>query len=126
MLLEVLIAASLVAVAMIAVAQLLAVAAQQELAIERRRLGAQEAANSLEQTMALTWEDVTQERLQELKLSEESQQRLPDGRLACELESSADPLPSKRIVADVSWRNRSGDRERVRLTAWRFQSEKKP
>jgi hypothetical protein len=126
LLLEVSIAAGLVAVAMVAVAQLMAVAAQQERAWEYRRMAAQEAANALEQVMSLPWDQVTENRVGELALSPDAARRLPVGRLACQLEIDAGDLSSKRIVAEVSWKNRAEDRERVLLTAWRFAMEKRP
>lgn len=125
-LIEVSIAAGLVAVAMIAVAQLLAVAARQDRALEQRQLAAQEAANSLEQILARPWDELTPEWLQNLSLSSESRRLLPDGRLVCEMETVAEEPSSKRIVATVSWQVNADQRNQLQLTAWRFRSGAKP
>ena len=125
-LLEVSLAAGIVAMAMIAIAQLLAVAAQQERAIEQRRVAAQEAANALEQLLARPWSDLIPERLADVTLSENSIERLPSGQLICALEESTERPSSKRITATVSWQNRGGQEERVRFSAWRFQQEATP
>jgi hypothetical protein len=125
-LLEVSIATALAAVVMIAVSQLLAVAAKQERTIDWRRLAAQEAANSLERVLTSPWDDVTPERLKAWSLSTDAAERLPAGTLTWEVELTPETPAAKRITAEVSWSHGAGDRERVRLSAWRFQPEKRP
>ena len=125
-LLEVSVAAGLVAVAMIAVAQLLAVAARQDRSIEQRQLAAQEAANSLEQVLARPWNELNSEWLQSLSLTPQSRRLLPDGQLVCELETLAEEPAVKRVVATVSWKANVHERNQLQLTAWRFQSESTP
>jgi len=125
-LLEVSIAAGLVAVAMIAVAQLLAVAARQDRSIEQRQLAAQEAANSLELVLARPWNDLNAEWLQGLSLSPQAQRLLPDGQLVCELETPGEEPAVKKVVATVTWKATGHDRHQLKLCAWRFQSGRSP
>jgi Tfp pilus assembly protein PilV len=125
-LIEVSIAAGLVAVAMIAVAQLIAVAARQDRSIEQRQLAAQEAANSLELVLARPWNEVNSEWLQSLTLSPESQRILPDGKLVCELQTLAEEPAVKKVVATVSWNATAHERKQLKLCTWRFQSERAP
>ena len=125
-LIEVSIAAGLVAVAMIAVAQLIAVAARQDRSIEQRQLAAQEAANSLELVLARPWNDLNSEWLQSLTLTPESQRMLPNGRLVCEFETLAEEPNVKKVVATVTWNATVHERKQLKLFAWRFQSRREP
>lgn len=125
-LIEVSIAAGLVAVAMIAVAQLLAVAARQDRSIEHRQLAAQEAANSLELVLARPWNELNSEWLQSLSLSPQSERLLPDGKLVCELETLAEEPAVKKVVTTVTWKATAHERNQLKLCAWRFQSERTP
>ena len=126
LLIEAGIAAALVAVAMVAVAQLLAVSAVQERALDQRRVAAQEAANVLETVLVRPWEELTAEQFKELKLSAEAMKRLPDGQMQCDVDLLSEQPPVKKLVAEASWRNQAGERERVRLCAWKFRSEEQP
>lgn len=126
LMLEAAIAAALVAVAMVAVAQLLAVSAMQERALEQRRVATQEAANALESILIRRWADLTSEQFAGMKLPEAALVRLSDGEIHCAVELLDEQPPAKKIVADVSWRNQSGDRERVQLCTWKFKTEDVP
>lgn len=126
MLVEAIIAAALVGVAMFGIAQLLAIAVRQELALDQRRLAAQEAANGLEKMGSLSWSEIRAEKPPEVTLSDAARTRLPAGHARCELEISPGPPMGMRILSEVSWRNRAGETESVRLIAWRFSAEPIP
>ena len=81
MFLEVGIATLVLAAALVAISQVLAVTAQQRRAVDQRRLAIGEAANLLEQVVALPWEDVNADRVAALTLSAHAARLLPDGRV---------------------------------------------
>jgi hypothetical protein len=126
LLVEVSVAAGLVAIALIAVAQLVIVSAKQERVLDQRQIAAQEAANALERVLGRSWNDVTAERLSELSLGVDDLHRLPDGKLKCEMELLSEQPPTKKITAQVSWRNQAGGRDHVQLSAWKFPVERQP
>src|SRR5688572_24094025 len=108
LLVEVAVAASLVVIALIGVAQLVIVSGRQVRVLDQRRYAAQIAANALERVLARSWNEVTAERLSELSLSADDLHRLPEGQLKWELELSSEQPPTKRINAEISWRNMAG------------------
>jgi Tfp pilus assembly protein PilV len=128
-LLETVIAAGVVAATMIAIAHLLALTALQQRAVAQRRVAIQEAANSLERLRRIPDARLTEESLQSQALSPSAQRQLPGGELTWTLDeapaAAADPA-FKQVIADVSWVNRAGERERIRLTTWRFAGEESP
>lgn len=126
LLIEATIAVGLVAMAMIAVAQLLAISAQQERRIEQRHVAAQEAANALETALVRTWEDLTSERLSEIALPAAATSRLADGQLRLNVDLLDEQPVAKKLIAEVSWKSPTGERDLVRLCAWKFQLETQP
>jgi type II secretory pathway pseudopilin PulG len=81
----------------------------------------QEAANLLERTEALAWNDLTNNAVAKLQLSAQAKQSLPDGRFDVLIDEPSGTPISKRIAVSVHWRPRRGEPEReVRLVAWRY------
>jgi hypothetical protein len=121
MFLEVCVALLILAAAMVAIAQLLVLAAQQRRAVDRQRVATREVANLMEQAMALPWEQLSEEGLRDLQLSEVSQLRLPEARANLQVMVEEGPPLGKRVTVQVDWRNRAGLRPQpVELSAWRF------
>ena len=113
-----------VATALAAAAQLLALAARHGLATERRALAAQEAANLMERIASRPFDEVTTEWVESLTLSEEARRRLPQPQLQIEIAAETEGLPGKRVLVEIQWRDRSGERSApVRLAAWRSRVE---
>ena len=114
----------ILATALAAAAQLLAVTARHSLALERRALAAQEAANLMERIASRPFGEVTRQYVQSLSLSEEARRRLPDPQLQIEVTAETEQPPGKRILVEVQWRDRSGGWSApIRLVAWRSRIE---
>lgn len=121
MLLEVSLAAVLLTVAMVAVAQLLVVAARQRDHTRLRAVATREVANVAEQVMALPWDETTAEQFSGAVLHPTSQALLPDARLEVEVTDVMDPRRAKRVRVSLIYRNTAGVLvEPVALTAWKF------
>ena len=118
---EVIAAIAVLAAAMVAVAQTVAVVARQRQRTERQTLAVQEAANLMERIYALPWNEVTQDQAVAARLSPAGRSRLPAAAVKVTVQASGDPPTEKRISVDIDWQEADGGRSRpVRLTAWRF------
>ncbi len=121
MLLEVSLAIMVLLVALVAVAQLLAVAARQSHEMRWRTVATQEVANVMEQLMALPWDETTTERFSATALHPTTQTLLPDARLQVEVTDVMDPRAAKRIRVSLAYRNTAGLLvEPITLVAWKF------
>ena len=127
MLLEVCVAIFVLAAAMVAVSQFLAVAAQQQRTLGQTALAIREAANVMEHVMSRPWDGITAESVASLKLSSEATRRLRRCRLRIDV-TAAKPTPtSKQVVVHIDWLDRAGQRnEGVQLAAWKHQLKDKP
>ena len=121
MLLEVSLAIMVLLVALVAVAQLLAVAARQSHEMRWRTVATQEVANVMEQLMALPWDETATERFSATALHPATQTLLPDARLRVEVTDVRDPRAAKRIRVALAYRNTAGlPVEPITLVAWKF------
>ena len=121
MLLEVSLAIMLLSVALVAVAQLLAVAARQRHETRWRTVATREVANVTEQVMTLAWRDLTAEPLPAVAMHPATAAMLPDARLTIEVDDVAVPRPAKRIRVSLAYRNTAGlPVEPISLVAWKF------
>ena len=119
---EVLIAILIVLAAMVGVAQLLALVAQQRRLAQQRTAAVREAGNLMEDLASRPWAEITVERLADVRLSDACQRRLPDATLHVEVHS--EDADSQRISIRIDWPTGAGLRgEPVRLVAWRFRDE---
>ena len=127
MFLEACVAIFVLAAAMVAASQFLAVAAQQQRALHQSALATREAANLMEHVMARPWDGITAESVASLKLSSEATRRLPRCQLRIDV-TAAEPRPSsKQVVVHIDWLDRAGQRvEGVQLAAWKHQLKDMP
>jgi predicted negative regulator of RcsB-dependent stress response len=89
---------------------------------ERRQWAAQEVANVMEHLAAQSWDDLSDESAQVVRLSPQVADLLPNAELhAAVTRSEAEPA-AKRIAVELKWRNHTGDFDApVRLTTWVYQ-----
>ncbi len=121
---EAAIAIGLSAVVLGGVAQLVAVASNQQRISERRRAAVREVGNLMEDLMSRVWTDVTPENMSAVEPSKWCRQTLPDARLSVDVNSESEEDEGKRISIQIDWQNASGARgEPVRLVAWRYRYE---
>jgi hypothetical protein len=121
LILEVVVALTILATAMTGAAQLLLLCAQGKQDADHLLAAQLEAANVLERVAAMRYDDVTEQAAQDFKLSSGSEAALPSAQLKTQvIESPSAELPYKRIVAEVSWLGAGDDRISVRLTGWKY------
>ena len=120
MLLEVSLAVMLLAVALVAVAQLLAVAARQRRETRWRTVATREVANITEQVMALPWNQTSTENFSTVALHDTTQTLL-DATLEVEVTDVTEPREAKRIRISLAYRNTADlPVEPITLVAWKF------
>jgi Tfp pilus assembly protein PilV len=101
--------------------EFLAAAAGQRRATRQRQAAIQEADNLMERLYARPWEDLTPERVGDLRLGDEAGRLLPGGELSIDVAQSADLPDAKRLSVSIHWQDRSGQPANpVRLVAWRY------
>ena len=106
--LEVTLALAVLSLAFVLLAQFLTAAAQQRRVSEHRRLAWQEAANALERVAALSWDEVTAEKLSGWKPSPAISTSLPNAEMKSIVAIEPGPPEAKRVRITVSWTNASG------------------
>lgn len=121
LLFEITISLGLVAVASVAVTQLVVLAAQQRREAEQVRAATREAANLMERAMTLSFEELSESRLAKWTLSAEAARRLPSGNLDVSVTEVPGELRQREIRIVVAWRPVGGPRQ-IALSAWRFSS----
>jgi hypothetical protein len=119
-LIEASMAITLVAFALVGVAQLMVAAGRQKRTTEWRRLAHREACNVMERIMVRDYDDVVMERLANVALSNDAQQWLPAATLAVEVEDVRDEFTARRVQVEVDWHNLAGQKEQVTLVAWKY------
>ncbi len=120
--LELLFAGALLATLMTVCLQMLAATAAQHRAAEDRQTAIREAANLMERLGAISFDDLTPQRVAQVQLSQQARRALPGGELEIELNGPADQPAVKRIVVLLRWQDKTGRFVRpVRLVAWRYE-----
>ncbi len=126
-LLELVVAAIVLAAILAVVLKFYAAMVAGELAARHRDAAAREAANVLERLWQWPFEQLTAEKARQLRLGEEAREGLPGGELAVEIREPDKDPGAKRIVVEVRWRERpDAPPTPVRLVAWRFRNPAKP
>jgi prepilin-type N-terminal cleavage/methylation domain-containing protein len=98
-------------------------------AMHWRELATIEAGNLMEQVTALPWDDLNEEKLATMKLSDGLRQALPKAalHLAVDPVTGTDQPESRRIRLEIDWPGPTGEVVRpVRLTSWVYHIEPKP
>jgi Tfp pilus assembly protein PilV len=127
MILEVVVAVTVLAAAMTGTAQLLLLCAQGKQDADHLLAAQVEAANVLERVAAMRYEYLTEQAAQEFKLSPGAEAALPGAQLKAQvIESTSSELPCKRVVTEVSWLGAGDDRVSVRLTGWKYAQAEGP
>ena len=90
--------------------------AVQRRAAYQRQAASEELANLMDGLTREAWEDVTDQRAQQLGLAEEIARQLPNAQLSATMDADQD---AKRVHLSLSWSNRAGRTVApVRLTTW--------
>ncbi len=121
MLMEAVAAGALLAVLLIISLRVMAAAALERRVVEKRTVAIQEAANAIERASALSWEQITPERLAEIRLSPAVEQFLAGAKLAWTVEPTASGPTAKHIRAELTWQSPNGAPSApVRLNYWAY------
>jgi hypothetical protein len=104
-----------------AVLQLLVLMTNQHRTLYKRHVAIQESANIMERASAISWEDLTEETLDQFDVSEEAKESLPGVEVAVEVSDVEDN--AKRVTVVLRWPDRpSRPDHSVRLVAWRYRT----
>jgi prepilin-type N-terminal cleavage/methylation domain-containing protein len=128
-LLEIMVAAVLLAAAATISVEIVLLSATAQRAAARQHMAAREAANVMERLMAMPYDELTPEAARRAKLAKPAADALPEAKLDVAVEEGRDAgVPSKRVKITLSWSTTSATPlASVRLAAWRFDArEAKP
>ena len=119
---EMLVAVVVMTALLVVLAQFLGTVSQQRRIAARRLLAVEEAANAMEQAAALAYSELTPEKLQAIRLSQQGRRSLPQAKLTVRVTDEPGPPIAKRIAIELSWQNRAGQTGKpVRLTTWKYE-----
>jgi hypothetical protein len=123
-LLEVGVALVVLSAAMMALVQLVGVAARQRRAADQRLVALQEVANEAERLAVAPWNDLATEKLTIWQPSAELSELLPAADCRVNIREEAGPPAARRIELCVAWTNAVGEQVApVELTLWRYAAE---
>lgn len=118
-LMECVLAIGIILVAVVLLAQVMGLIAQQRRLAEQRRLAQEEVANRLERAALLPWSELTSEKIESLSWGQEVRSALPEARLSALVRDEEQPA-ARRIDVQLVWKNRAGiEVEPVVLSMWR-------
>jgi hypothetical protein len=119
---EMSVALVVLAAAMLALVQTVAVVGRQRQLAERMALATQETGNLMERLHTWAWDDLTPERAAALRLSDACRDRLPDPQLKVSVEPAGEVPRGKQVHIELDWRESHGGRSlTIRRTAWRYE-----
>lgn len=118
---EVAVAIALLAAALLAATQVLAMSARQRSAVDRHFAAQLEASNVAETIAAMDYDAITPETAAAIRLTSEAQTALPAAELkvTCEVVETATPR-HKRIAIEVNWPGVEAERRAARLTTFKY------
>ncbi len=112
---------ALLAVAIPLTVAALGAAAKQRRGIEMRQQAIEAADNLLERLTAEPWDQLSNDRLTEIKDALSDEQLPSGGELQLELVEHSGPPAAKRVDVELSWQPSAARvRQRVRLSGWVF------
>lgn len=118
---ELVVALFVLTTAMVAIVQLLAVAASQRRTIDQRRVAMTEVANQAERIALLPWSKLSPDESSTWDLSAEFRKTLPQATTTMEIREEAEPVKSRRIRLIVRSPNTVGQPiDLADLTVWKF------
>jgi type II secretory pathway pseudopilin PulG len=109
-LVEVIVSTVLLGTVTVTLAPLFGWITQQRRAADHRQMAVLEVANLTERIAAQEWHQVTNEGLAELTVSDSVQQALDTPKLETSVSLIPGPPEAKRIMVQLSWRDRGGNR----------------
>lgn len=107
-------------------AQFLILSARQQRIVDQELAGQRDLANALEQALALPYDGLTLEALQEIERTIEIASQLPDAKLSFSLVEADETPANKRLTAVLSWNGVGGDRQDTSATSWKFAQGESP
>jgi len=120
-LLEVIVAAVILAALMSVCLQLLGAMASQRRAIDGRQRAIHQAANIMQRVCGRPWSELTDENVRRMQQGEQSLRAMPAVRVEIRLAQSPDELDAKQITVLIHWEDNPGRPARpIRLVAWRY------
>ena len=120
-LLEVTVAAALLAVLLTTSAQLLRALKGQQRAAERRAVALQTVQALSERINNMPWDEVTPEAVRGVEIPSEIAPHLPGAELVVAVVDEQEPIAAKRISMELKWNGPGGQPARpARLTTWVF------
>jgi hypothetical protein len=110
------------AAAMLALAQMVALAARQRRLTEARRLAIEEVANQAERVAALPWDKVQPGEFTAWEPSPALMTALPAAKCSAEVTAEPGPPAARRVRLEVRWSDAAGQAVApVGLTLWKFE-----
>ena len=122
-LLEAIVAAALLAVIGTVLLRSLGLANLERRAVQQRAIAQVELASAVERAAAMSWDDLTPQRLARLQLPPDCLPLLPDGRLTWTVEHLTAAPEAKHVRAEITWRMPgSGPSPPCRLNFWVYRA----
>jgi hypothetical protein len=123
-LLELAVAAAMLATLLAVCVQLLGAMAAQRRAADQRQLALFEVSNVIERAAARAWNDLTPEALAAEKLSPAAIEELPEAELKVEMSIPQSEPNAKRITVSLRWQDRKGNfLPPLKLTTWKYRRD---
>jgi prepilin-type N-terminal cleavage/methylation domain-containing protein len=120
-LLEVVIAAAMLAVLLTTSVQMLRALSIHQRASERRAVALEAAEAAADQVANIPWDQLTAESAKKATIPKQLASYLPGAKLSVSLDEEPTPTPSRRIHIDLTWNGAHGQPVApVRLTSWVF------
>ena len=121
MMLEALVAGTLLGTLLVVCLQLLSAAAAQRHAADQRQCAILELANVMERVAARPWAELTTAAVTQEKLSPSALDQLPGAELKLQIYTDTTDPDANRITATLRWQDRGGQLVApIKLTTWRF------
>jgi Tfp pilus assembly protein PilV len=118
---ETIIALLVLSAAMLALAQMVALAARQRRTTETRRIALQEVANQAERIAVLSWDQAEPGRLTTWEPSQVLAAAIPAAECRIEVTAEEGPPAARRVRLSVGWNDASGQPVTpVELSLWKY------
>jgi prepilin-type N-terminal cleavage/methylation domain-containing protein len=120
-LMEVVIAASMLAMLLAASVQMLRAISLHQRATERRAVALEGVQAVADQVANIPWKQLTAENAQKVTLPKPLDEFLPGAKLSVSLDEAKTPVESKRVHIDLTWNGPDGQPVApIQLTSWAF------
>jgi hypothetical protein len=120
-LLEITIAAALLAALMTVSVQMIRALGGQQRSVERRALAIRTVQALVEQISNTPWEELSNESVEQLEIPSMVTGHLPNATLTIALDEEREPVAAKRVTVELQWNGPGGQPAGpARLTTWVF------